>query len=268
MGETINYVPNAGQTYLPCQENVHVPFAAYEKPAKPDPLLPQLELSEEYENNGFVLASQKQHFLPGVNSEMMDWFWANMEKGYYLWAPGSHKKFTWVKPPAQYGMEASAHRISEICEEGAAVFGGEGVEIRRLALKDFFPFTACLKHVICEGVFNDLGEMVDSTIHMWEDAPGGCNHITATVQNSKASMPPAFILQTLKENPDAKIVPNYATEHEDFEASQWPVFLPKLYDLWKNHPDPSQNVHCCLEVKKVGNSYRYVKENGPVVIGK
>ncbi|MEI3280952.1 MAG: hypothetical protein V8R46_09625 [Eubacterium ramulus] len=27
--------------------------------------------------------------------------------------------------------------ISEACEPGAAVFGGEGVEIHRLALKDF-----------------------------------------------------------------------------------------------------------------------------------
>ena len=41
---------------------------------------------------------------------------------------------------------------------------------------------------------------------------------------------------------------NWATEHEDYEASQWPVFLPKLYELWKDHPDPSQNVKCNLEV--------------------
>ena len=173
---------------------------------------------------------------------MMDWFWANMEKGYYLWAPGSHKKFTWVKTPVEYGMEASVHMISEACEPGAAVFGGEGVEIHRLALKEFFPFTTCLKHVICEGVYNDLGELVDSTVHMWEDVEGGCVHITATVQNSKVSAPPAFIIDILKKDPNAKIVPNFLTEHEDFEASQWPVFLPKLYDLWKNHPDPSQNV--------------------------
>ena len=50
-------------------------------------------------------------------------------------------------------MEASVHMISEVCEPGAAVFGGEGVEIHRLALKDFSPFTTCLKHVICEGVY-------------------------------------------------------------------------------------------------------------------
>jgi len=263
----MEYIANGGQTYIPCQDNIHVNFVPYEKPAKPDPLLPALELNPEAVAKGYVLPSQKQHFLPGVTAEMMDWFWANLEKCYYLWAPGSHKKFAWVKSPAQYGMDASVHMISEACEPGLAVFGGEGVQIHRLSLKDFFPFTSCLKHVICEGVFNDLGELVDSTVHMWEDTEGGCVHITATVQNSRASMPPSFILDILKNDPDAKIVPNFATEHEDYEASQWPVFLPVLFGLWKNHPDPSQNVHCNLEVEKTGDyQYRYVEENGPVVL--
>ena len=267
MSETIRYNPNAGQTYLPCQENIHIPFVPYEKPAKPNPPLPALELAPEYIENGFVMPTQSQHFLPGVTAEMLDWFWANMEKGYYLWAPGSHKKFCWVKSPAEYGFEQSVHMISEACMPGAAVFGGEGVEIHRLALADFFPFTTCLKHVICEGVFNDIGEMVDSTVHMWEDVPGGIVHITATAENSKCSMPPGFILKMLEEDPQPNIVPNYETDHGEYEASQWPVFLPKLYDLWKNHPDPSQNVQCCLEVQLTEEGYRYTHENGPVVIG-
>ena len=266
MSEKLMYVPNGGQTYQPCQENVHIPFAQYEKPAKPDPLRPELVLSQEYAERGFVLPSQKQHFLPGLTSEMLDWFWANMEKGYYLWAPGSHKKFTWVKAPAEVGFEQSIHMISEACTPGAAVFGGEGVEIRRIALADFFPFTTCWKHVIIEGVFNDMGEIVDTTTHMWEDVPGGIVHLTATVENTKCSMPPHFILDLLKEDPHPNLVPNYFTEHEDYEASQWPVFLPKLYDLWKNHPDPSQSVPCCLEVEKTAEGYRYIKENGPVQI--
>lgn len=33
MSEHITYVANGGQTYQPCQDNVNVPFAAYEKPA-------------------------------------------------------------------------------------------------------------------------------------------------------------------------------------------------------------------------------------------
>ena len=86
----MNYIPNGGQTYLPVQDNINVPFLPFDPPAKPDPLLPQLELTREAVDKGLVLPSQKQHFLPGVTAEMLDWFWANMEKGYYLWAPGYH----------------------------------------------------------------------------------------------------------------------------------------------------------------------------------
>ena len=38
MSETVKYVANGGQTYLPCQDNVNVPFAAYEKPEKTKPI--------------------------------------------------------------------------------------------------------------------------------------------------------------------------------------------------------------------------------------
>ena len=260
-----NYIASAGQTYVPFSENIHVKFPAFDPPAKPEPPLPELTLTAEAVGKGYVLPSQKQHFLPGVTEEMMDWFWANMEKCYYLWAPGSHKRFNWVKTPAEYGIEESVHMIAESCGEGLPVFGGNGVEIHRLHLREFYPFETALKHVICEGVFNDAGELVDSTIHEWENVPGGLVHITATVQNSRASAPPAFILDMLKKDPSVKIVPNYATDHEDFEASQWPVFLPRLYDLWKNHPDPSQNVRCNLEVVKDSEGrFCYLYENGPV----
>ena len=252
-----DYIANAGQTYLPIRDNIHVDFLPFEKPAKPDPLLPPLELREDYRERGFVLSSQKQHFLPGVTAEMLDWFWANMEKGYYLWAPGSHKRFSWVKAPAQYGMEHSVHMIAESCEKGSPV------EIHRLPLAEFCPFSEMLEHVICEGVFNDLGELVDSTVHLWEDAPGGLNHITATVTNTRCSEPPAFVKQIFAEDPTAKLTPNYATEHEDYEASQWPVFLPGLFALWEHHPDPAQSVRCCLAVRKTQDGdYRYLHENG------
>ena len=40
------------------------------------------------------------HIIPGVTTEMLDWWWVNMEKGYELWCPDEHKGFRWeVKPP-------------------------------------------------------------------------------------------------------------------------------------------------------------------------
>ncbi|MGL5259673.1 MAG: DAPG hydrolase family protein [Lachnospiraceae bacterium] len=265
MNKITTYIANGGQTYLPFKDNIMIDFVPYEKPEKPSPLLPNLELTSSFVENGFVLPSQKQHFLPNLTSEMLDWFWANMEKCYYLWAPGSHKRFSWVKEPWKYGMMNSVHMISEVVEPGKAIFGGNGVEIRRLPLEKYFPFTTSLKHVICEGVFNAKNEWLDSTIHMWEDVEGGVVHITATIQNTRATAPPDFIIEMLQENPKIEIVPNYETDHEDYEASQWPIFLPKLYDLWKNHPDPTQNVSCSLEVtKNKFGEYRYITPHQPI----
>ena len=173
----------------------------------------------------WVLQSQTQHFLPGVTAKMLDWFWANMERGYYLWALGSHKRFSWVKAPWEYGFGNSVHMISESVGKGCPVFGGEGVEIHRLGL-EYFPFTYALSHVLVEGVFNDKKEFVDMTVHMWQDCEGGCNHITAAVAST--------------------------TDHAEYEASRWPKFLPQLYQLWEGHPDPSQNVVCDLTVRKTG----------------
>jgi len=263
----MNYVPNAGQTYMPFQNNIKVDILPFKPLERPNPLLPPLEVLPEFLQRGIVLNNSCQHFLPGVTPEMLDWFWANMEKCYYLWAPGSHKRFNWVHSPGEVGFVASSHMISETIGPGLPVFGGNGIEIKRLDL-GWFPFTTALKHVIVEGVFTEKNEFVDSTIHMWEAAPGGSVHLTASVANTRLSEPPAFAKEMMS-NPvvmkaAAKLPPNY---HSEYEASRWPVFLPTLYELWKGHPDPSQNVQCDLRVRKTGKGkWGYFAANGPVYI--
>lgn len=262
----MEYIANGGQTYMPFRENIHVPTLSYEPPAKPEPALPELTLNAMAREKGWVISGQSQHFLPGVTAKMLDWWWANMEKGYYLWAPGSHKRFNWVREPWKYGFVHSAHMISESLGEGIAVFGGNGIQINRLDLS-WFPFTEALEHVIVEGVFNARDEFVDMTVHMWQDAPGGCVHSTAAVMNPHISEPPQFVLEMLEENPDAALIPPSATDHSEYEASRWPVFLPGLYDLWKDHPDPTQSVPCDLRVEKAGKeTWSYLSPNAPVAV--
>jgi hypothetical protein len=144
------------------------------------------------------------------------------------------------------------------------VFGGSGVQINRLDLS-WFPFTQALEHVICEGIFNGKGEFVDATVHMWQAAPGGSVHMDAAVANPAITEPPQFILEMLAADPSAQPVPPSSTDHGEYEASRWPVFLPKLYDLWKDHPDPTQSVPCDLRVRQTGEeTWEYVCENGPI----
>ena len=41
------YVASAGQTHIPFQENEGVPFVTFERPAKPEPPLAPLKLTQE-----------------------------------------------------------------------------------------------------------------------------------------------------------------------------------------------------------------------------
>ncbi len=265
---TENYLATAGQTYIPFQKNIYVPTLAYTPLSPPNPPLPPLELNQTAKEKGWILTNQAQHLLPGITPEMLDWFWANMEKGYYLWAPGSHKRFNWVREPWRYGFLNSAHMISETVGEGKPVFGGSGVEIRRLNLS-YFPFTTHLEHVICEGVFNRKEEFVDSTVHMWQATEGGCIHVTASVASTTITEPPAFVLEMIKNGEmtvESQGQSDGNGDHAEYEAAMWPRFLPTLYHLWEGHPDPSQNVQCNLTVKDGPAGLEYLNENGPVAL--
>lgn len=257
---------NAGQTYLPFKDNIHVPTLPYRKLDPPNPPYPDLELNQMARGRRWHINQQAQHFLPGVTAPMLDWFWGNMEKCYYLWAPGSHKRFSWLSEPWMSGFLHSTILISESVGEGKPVFGGNGIEIDRLGL-EYFPFTRALGHVIVEGTFNDIGEFVDMTVHMWEDAPGGLNHITAAVAAADEDVhePPHFVKEMLEEDPNAELVAPSSTDHAEYEASRWPQFLPQMYDLWKDHPDPCQSYKPNLEVEQCGpEQWRYTHENGPI----
>ncbi|MBP3885227.1 MAG: hypothetical protein J6D54_09880 [Olsenella sp.] len=256
---------NAGQTYLPFKDNIHVPTLPYEPLERPNPALPELELNQMARDRKWKITQQAQHFVPGVTVEMLDWFWGNMEKCYYLWAPGSHKRFSWLSEPWMAGFVNSAHLISEAVAEGAPVFGGSGIEICRMDL-DMFPFTWALDHVIVEGTFNDLGEFVDMTVHMWDACEGGIRHVTSAVASTTVTEPPHFVKEMLAEDPYAELVAPSSTDHAEYEASRWPAFLPQLFEVWKGHPDPCQNYCPNLEVEQVGpERWHYTHENGPIV---
>ena len=200
-------------------------------------------IAPAFAEKGFVLGAWSQHFLAGVTAEMMDWWWANMEKGYYLWAPGATSGSAGSRPPPRWASSKAPTASPRPWWRTSRSFGGDGVVIRRLDLS-WFPFTRSLSHVIVEGVFNEKEEFCDCTVHMWEDVPGGVNHLTASVLNSRCSMPPAFVLEC----PEANPTDGERAIHAEYEASRWPAFLPALFQLWKGHPDPSQNVACDLTV--------------------
>lgn len=254
------YVASAGQSGYPVANLTTHHLGGWEMPQRPEPLLPDPVLNEAHKDF-FYVSPPLQHFLPGITAEMMDWFWANMEKCYFLWGPGSHKMFRWVKEPWKYGYVGSSHVIAENLYEGGPIIDFSDSPMTRLDM-DEFPFMDALEHVLMEGRFDESGTVINNNIHMWQDCEGGLVHITCMIQSAAALPPgvtPEMVVQELSSPPEVGYL------HPDFEAARWPKFLPTLFELWKGHPDPTQNVLFDLSVQKnQDGNWEYVHENGPV----
>ena len=53
----MDYIPNGGQTYMPFQENIHVPTLPFTPLDPPSPAYPALELTRESAKHGYVITS-------------------------------------------------------------------------------------------------------------------------------------------------------------------------------------------------------------------
>ena len=260
------YVATGGQSSRPFGQ-FKVPYPKWEPLTRPDIDWPDIGMNPKYKD--WVICIEGEHFLPGVTAKEIDWFWSNMEKGYYLWAPGSHKRFQWIREPWEYGFTNSKHTSLENMSEDqildlkVAAGDGYGMLLYNRYDMDIFPFDFCLKHCILEGQMDDEGHTWMILAHMWEDVEGGAVHrmvcATETLEQGKKIIRP-------DEFPHQKGVKN-TFEHGEYELCWWLVFLPKLYDVWKDHPDPTQNVFYDLTVEKVGDyEWRYVEDNSIPVL--
>ena len=254
------YAANGGQTFTPYGTRRAVPYCAHTPVPRPDPLLSDSDVIPQLKDKGWVKLMDAQHFLPGVTAEMMDWFWVNMEKAYYLWAPGSHKRFEWIDAPWQVGLVQSKCYVGENLVPDGPVLDMD-FPSRRFDM-DAYPFTTCLDHVIAEGFLDDQGQRVFINVHTWSDVPGGLNHRVMGCADASSTHP--LVAPVASRPADAPPDP-IVMEHVEYEVSRWPEFLPALFDVWKDHPDPTQNVRMDLSVRATGQyTWEYVHENGPV----
>lgn len=96
----MEYIPNGGQTYLPIQDNIHIPTLPFTPLSAPTPSYAPLELTESCREKGYVITTQAQHFLPGVSAKMMDWWWANRKKAIISGLPAPTSALTGSRVPA------------------------------------------------------------------------------------------------------------------------------------------------------------------------
>jgi DAPG hydrolase PhiG domain len=175
--------------------------------------------------------------LHGVTPQMIDWFWANMEKCFVLWHPSEHKGFQWDPSPAENGFVGAVHAVGE--QIGGVL---NTIRIR------FADPSECPAQLLCDHAVYCAGPS-GFVIHQWEMTDYGSKHIMT-------SYPPR----------DRSQMPEAALSHSAMESSRWPEFLPELYKMWQVVKDSAINVPCNLKVKKLSNgSYAYVAENKPTI---
>ena len=206
---------------------------------------PPAEIHPKFADYGWVVGHDVTEFIPGVTAEMVDWWWGNMEKGYHIWAPGEHYGFDWLVPPCEVGYEGSTEISYEFDPYNPLIIVRESIE--KLPLKD------CFEH--CWLTSNKLGEAELLLVHMHQDVEGGIHWRTITIAKQ-------WDLDYLDAHSDT-----FPTKsHMEYESGRLKDFLPQLWALWKDHPDPWQNVHFDLTVEqKPDGTWKHKYANKPPV---
>ncbi len=196
--------------------------------------LEPFEIHEKFADKDYIILTDNTEVLPGVTSEMIDWWWANMEKGYYLWAPGEHYGFDWLVPPCEGGYDN--------CLEATYEFNPvEPLLVARMNIGEYYPLKQCYDHV-CMSSFKSValkeGEMI--LIHTWKDVEGGVWWRNLCLEERRWYDTVGSAFANIPEFPS----------HMEYEAGRLCEFLPTLYDLWKDHPDPWENVHWDMRARQ------------------
>jgi hypothetical protein len=203
------------------------------------------------------------HIIPGVTTEMLDWWWVNMEKGYELWCPDEHKGFQWdVKPPLG-GHIGAVQTATESIDYGPIMnLRIEWVD-PNLATPEHKSFWT-YKHLLAASA---AGTEPGATpwialSHQYEAVSGGCRmrscmHLPA---GAIAGTEPTAPETTGPAHPSGKRPTGGGwRSHNIAEASAFPKFLPALWTLWRQVTDPAINRQCSLRIKKDESRITYVR---------
>ena len=150
------------------------------------------------------------HVIPGVTTEMIDWWWDNMgpSERYKLWHPTDHVSFVWEVDPAENGHVGAIQAIQEY------INGGELRSIRiRWDDPKTVPFTPVYSHFIVGSGLAPDNSVRTRLVHEYEDVPDGVRYRTT------------FLWSFPRTDADVENL----RIHNIGEVGRFPEFLPELY---------------------------------------
>lgn len=191
--------------------------------------------------------------LEGVTPDMIDWHWANLEKGYFLWHPSQHIEFTWLVAPTQEKFLGSVHQASQLRDDGTRrdpKIRFEDISKLDRSIQDLIVYD----HV-CVDAGLDVTAQPDVTkapprgyrVHQWKACDAG-----VMGRSSAVSLNVTDLEAELREG---KLWAAHAAE----ECGNWAVFLPDLYRLWSVVPHSPIHLKWSLKVERTEEGVHYTE---------
>jgi len=147
------------------------------------------------------------HELPGVTSEMLDWWWDNINstERYQLWHPRSHLAFRW-----EHKTEEHVGMVQEVTEK----IGFLPTRLRiRWEDPDLVPIPHVYGHANAGSILDRADQPISWLMHQYESVPGKTK--MRSTFRLPAKTPKWFIKDLGKHNAE--------------EMTQFAEFLPALY---------------------------------------
>jgi hypothetical protein len=188
--------------------------------------------------------------LESVTPKMIDWFWSNMEKCMLLWHPEQHEPLEWAIAPVHGNPVGSIHIAPQTWSDGARQ--NLYIELLDIAtIPDRFLKYINHEHAVmvaCIGMGEAAlknPEIWGYRIHQWSKADSGVVGESVAIGMLK------------QEDHEAKLV---WANHCEQEISNWAVFLPDLYRLYRVVKNTAYNPYADLSIEKnaEGVTYRFI----------
>jgi hypothetical protein len=187
--------------------------------------------------------------LDGVTSRMIDWFWSNMEKGDNLWHPDQHMDFKWfVSMEEAGGPIGSIHIAPQKWDNGKML----NIYIRldkfsdlTQEMRDLIKYDHCVlaSGISLTGVHVHRDDpSFGYRIHQWQKSDGGVVGMSSGIEIGKNDADNGLVW----------------AKHASQEISNWEVFLPRLYELYKVIKNPHICPYYSFKIERHGKEVIYV----------
>jgi hypothetical protein len=190
--------------------------------------------------------------LEGVTPKMLNWFWSNMDKAFFLWHPGQHTAFYWTIPPKHGQALGAIHVAPQVWADGTKIephIRFEDVATLPQEIADIIVYDHA---VIAVGIclkkedYKPDNKPIAYRVHQWEKTDSGVKGISTAIP--------------VTDDPLETERGLIWAEHASEEVGNWANFLPELYKLYSVVNNTEVNPYFSFKVTREGKQLNYLEK--------